>query len=77
MPLSDLPPVPVDPVARYQSAHDFVRRCRQWAVDELERRARNGKPRHEWETYLRFTDHTLRELENGTLDGWFLAEDQR
>jgi hypothetical protein len=53
------------------AAHAFVTRCRAWAVMELARRGADGRPTHEWESYLRFTDHTLRELENGTLDRWF------
>jgi hypothetical protein len=52
--------------------HAFVSRCRAWAVAEIARRRVNGKPVQEWESYLRFTDHTLRELEEGTLDRWFL-----
>lgn len=72
--LADAPPEAVSPAGQWQAAHAFVSRCRQWAVEELERRAANGKPRHEWESYLRFTDHTLRELEAGTLDAWFRPE---
>ncbi len=54
------------------AAHAFVTRCRAWAVDELARRTAAGRPTQEWESYLRFTDHTLRELEDGTLDHWFV-----
>jgi hypothetical protein len=77
-PRSDRPPLwaghptpPDDPAQALAAAHAFVTRCRAWAVDELARRAENGKPREAWESYLAFTDHTLQELENGTLDHWF------
>lgn len=76
MPLSTHPKLRVDAAARWQATHAFVTRCRAWAAEEIERRKVNGKPLHEWESYLRFTDHTLRELENGTLDAWF-EEDAR
>jgi hypothetical protein len=62
------PPPPEQGIA---AAHAFVSRCRAWAVMEIERRAAAGRPTEEWESYLRFTDHTLRELEEGTLDRWF------
>jgi hypothetical protein len=72
-PLWESPPeVPADPAQALAAAHGFVSRCRSWALAEIERRKTNGKPLHEWESYLRFTDHTLRELEEGTLDPWFL-----
>ncbi len=66
------PRPPADPGEALAAAHAFVTRCRGWAVDELARRAANGKPREAWESYLAFTDHTLQELENGTLDAWFV-----
>ena len=71
MPLSAHPTPPSSPEQAWTAAYEFVARCRQWAVEELARRAENGKPRAEWEAYLKFTDHTLRELEEGTLDHWF------
>jgi hypothetical protein len=64
---------PDDPAKALAAAHAFVTRCRAWGLAELERRRQNGKPLHEWESYLRFTDHTLHELEQGTLDAWFVA----
>lgn len=67
------PTPPDDPAQALAAAHAFVKRCREWAVAELDRRRASGKPLHEWESYLRFTDHTLRELEDGTLDGWFTS----
>ena len=65
--------------------HDFVRRCRDWAT-ELElpkRRARVQDAPSEadvvgllrWISYLEMTEHTLRELEDGTLDRWFLPDE--
>ena len=59
--------------------HDFLIRCRQWANDtELPARrekaldsAAEAEKLRDWVTYLAFTDHTIRELEDGTLDHWF------
>lgn len=65
------PELPASAGARWASARDFVARCRDWAAAEIERRAADGRPAHEWHSYLKFTDHTLRELDEGTLDGWF------
>lgn len=70
------PAPPADPGEALAAAHAFVTRCRVWAVDELARRAENGKATGAWESYLAFTDHTLHELENGTLDDWFLTPDR-
>ena len=70
------PAPPADPAEALAAAHAFVTRCRNWAVDELSRRAENGKSTDAWESYLAFTDHTLHELENGTLDAWFLTPDR-
>ncbi len=63
--------LPEDPAQALAAAHDFVTRCRAWAIDEIARREADGKPTHAWQSYLQFTDHTLRELEDGTLDRWF------
>ena len=62
---------PDDPAQALAAAHAFVTRCREWATAEIDRRRASGKALHEWEADVRFTDHTLRELEDGTLDGWF------
>lgn len=70
-PLSTLPPETPTPAAGWRATYTFVQRCRAWAVGEIAKRTREGRPTAEWEVYLRFTDHTLRELEDGTLDGWF------
>jgi hypothetical protein len=59
------------PEQRIAAVHAFTTRCRQWAVDAIARRQAEGRPSDDWEIYLRFTDHTLHELENGTLDHWF------
>lgn len=73
-PLSRRPPAPpASPEAAWAAVRTFVEQCRAWAVDEIARRKAAGRPTEEWETYLRFTDHTLAELDNGTLDRWFLA----
>jgi hypothetical protein len=65
------PPLPADPGERWAAVKDFVLRCRRWSEGELERRAADGRPTTEWDAYLKFTDHTLRELDDGTLDHWF------
>jgi hypothetical protein len=70
------PTLPADPGARWAAVKDFVQRCRLWSVAELERRAADGRPTAEWESYLKFTDHTLQELDNGTLDHWFRGAGQ-
>lgn len=72
-PLSRQPPEPASPVAAWGAVYGFVSRCREWAVAEIARREAAGRPTAEWESYLRFTDHTLRELREGTLDPWFDA----
>ena len=73
-PLSQHPPeAPASPEAAWTAVHTFVGRCRRWAADEITRREAAGRPTEEWRSYLRFTDHTLAELQNGTLDPWFLA----
>jgi hypothetical protein len=41
-------------------------------VAAITRRREEGRAADDWELYLRFTDHTLEELENGTLDHWFV-----
>lgn len=76
-PLSQRPPaVPASPEAAWAAVHTFVTRCRSWAVDEIARREAAGRPTGEWRSYLKFTDHTLAELDNGTLDPWFVAAEQ-
>lgn len=69
--LSRAPLAPSSAAARWQASWDFVSRCREWAVAELARRRVDGRRTDEWESYLRFTDHTLRELQDGRLDHWF------
>lgn len=59
----------------------FLQRCARWAeereiprrLDELGEVADPGRAAelHAWIAYLRFTEHAIRELEDGTLDGWF------
>jgi len=61
----------------------FLLRCRTWATErELPaRRARlqhsdapeEAAKLHGWLTYVQFLDHTLAELDEGTLDHWFEA----
>ena len=70
-------PIP-SPAAAIKVAHTFVGRCRAYAALEIARREADGRVAEEWKSYLRFTDHTLRELEEGTLDDWFReAEEQK
>lgn len=59
----------------------FLERCRKWALEEEipKRTARvaegmdpaEAAKLHGWVTYLRFTEHAMREVEDGTLDAWF------
>lgn len=73
--------VAVDAVDAVAVVHAFLRRCARWAEEReiprrLEELASDPDPDraaklHAWISYLRFTEHTLRELEDGTLDGWF------
>ena len=61
--------------------HEFVSRCQHWAAEiELPKRlkALDSHPDEDqiaslqrWASYLAMTEHTLRELEDGTLDRWF------
>lgn len=60
------------PAQRIAAVHAFTTRCRAWAVDAIARRREEGRAADDWELYLRFTEHTLEELENGTLDHWFV-----
>jgi hypothetical protein len=67
-----------------QAVHGFLQRCRTWALEQeiprrLEQVAQTNDPAaaaklHEWVAYLQFTEHALRELEQGTLDAWFTGE---
>ena len=71
----------VEPADAVLVVHDFLRRCRQWAVEReiparLERVARSGDPAeagklHEWVAYAQFVEHAMTELRDGTLDHWF------
>ena len=64
--------------------HRFLQRCEAWARDleipktinqlETEPSASSAARLHQWTSYLEFTRHTLQELEDGTLDRWFLAD---
>jgi hypothetical protein len=79
MPLYDASRKPeVAPEDAVLVVHDFVGKCRAWAVGEIAKREATaaGDPvatakLEAWRSYLAFTDHTLRELEEGTLDRWF------
>ncbi len=61
--------------------HRFVMKCQEWASqreipERVQRVAAQPDPGEvaklqAWRSYLQFTEHTLRELEDGTLDHWF------
>lgn len=61
--------------------HRFLERVRAWAAEReiparTQRVATELDPAeaaklHAWIAYLRFTEHALAELEDGTLDRWF------
>ena len=69
------------PADALSTVHTFLQRCRQWALEQeipqrLEKVRSGLQPQeaaklHEWIAYLRFVEHTLHELEAGTLDHWF------
>ena len=71
MSLFDVKVPPGEPAVQLHAAHTFTLRCRAWAAEELRRRNADSRPTTEWESYARFLDHTLRELEAGALDTWF------
>lgn len=78
------PGEPVDPIDAAHEVRRFLLRCRAWATErELpvrrERLQTSDDPAdaaklHGWLTYIRFLDHTLAELDDGTLDHWFAGE---
>lgn len=62
-------------------AHTFVKKCREWALDQeipkitqrfaADPTASDAAKLHAWTSFVAFLDHTLAELEAGTLDHWF------
>lgn len=72
--LSELPAESATPPAAWAAARAFTERCADYARAELVRREASAKDSSEWKVYLRFCEHTLRELDDGTLDGWFDPE---
>jgi hypothetical protein len=66
--------------------HRFVQRCREWALKReiparsqrvaAEADATEAAKLHAWVAYAAFLEHTLRELEDGTLDHWFEGSDE-
>lgn len=71
----------IDPKDAIVAVHDFLLKCREWAQQrEIPKRVQRvdaeldpaaAAQLHAWISYLRFTEHALEELENGTLDHWF------
>lgn len=69
------------PEDRIVIVHRFITRCRKWASErEIPKRtqrvaaggdAHEAAKLHAWVAYRDFLDHTLGELEDGTLDPWF------
>jgi hypothetical protein len=66
-------------------AHRFVSFCKRWGETHglpgaLQRFGEDPTPEraaklHAWASFSQFLDHTLRELEDGTLDAWFTDPD--
>jgi len=66
------------------TVHQFLTNCLEWAeqreIPETLKRLHidpntDAAARlHKWTTYRDFTRHALQELEDGTLDHWFLKE---
>ena len=64
--------------------HSFMQKCLQWAEEKeipktLAKMDENPDQKltarlNQWTTYRDFTLHTLRELEDGTLDHWFVSD---
>ena len=73
--------VAVAPEDAVHVVHDFLLRCRAWAIEReipkrLQRVEADQDPAeaaklHGWITWRRFCEHALREIEDGTLDAWF------
>jgi len=64
--------------------HRFLHKCLHWAeqkeipatLDKLQENSNETLAARlvQWTTYRDFTLHTIRELEDGTLDHWFQSE---
>lgn len=77
-------PAQVEPADAVLVVHRFLQQVHAWCAEQevpkrLTRVAQSQDPAdaaslHAWITYQRFTEHALRELEDGTLDRWFAAE---
>lgn len=67
------------------TVHRFVAKCREWALKlEIPKRSQRLAAQPDrleaeklaaWLRYVEFLDHTLTELEAGTLDHWFMGDD--
>jgi len=75
------------PEQQVLAVHTFLVQCRAWAEDrEIPKHSLSAKdPKHPesaakleaWLSYVRFLNHTLVELEEGTLDHWFREDSDR
>ena len=76
--------VSIPPEESIAIVHNFLQKCLQWAEEKeipktLESLQNSPSPEaaarlHQWTSYRDFTRHTLRELEDGTLDHWFQTD---
>lgn len=74
----------IDPKDALVTVHQFLKNCLEWAekkeIPKTMERLHDGPDDtavarlHKWTTYRDFTRHTLKELEDGTLDHWFLKD---
>jgi len=58
-----------------ESVKLFLRQCIEYAEKSIQRKQKRGDEKEviqAWETYLEFTAHALKEVEDGELDHWFL-----
>lgn len=76
----------VPPELAIQAVYAFLTRCEAWAEQrELPRRLTayqtdpspaNAAKLHQWATWRDFIRHASRELQDGTLDHWFVTPDR-
>lgn len=74
----------VEPADAAAVVHAFLVKARAWAIErEIPKRIERVREGHDmgeaaqlhaWVAWQRFVEHTLREIEDGTLDHWFVQD---